>query len=251
MQEALSTMGEQVAAAVGELRRQAEDASDSQGRRQQVFEESTGKAIGSLSQQTEALLAQSVETNRALRDTIARLSSATTEAISGLNQGAETLYIAASDFAKAGSGVSETMRSSSAAVELIRESSGTLSSATNAARDILADYGRTRDSFALMISEMKLIVENARKEASMTSKIVNTLNEAAMQLAAAEKQSEEYLKAVSSVLGKAHESFAENVTRTLREGNRQFQKEIGDAVGLLSGAIKDLGDTLDDLPAKR
>jgi ABC-type transporter Mla subunit MlaD len=102
-----------------------------------------------------------------------------------------------------------------------------------------------------MVTEMRSIVENARKEASMTSEIVKTLNEAAMQLAAAEKQSEEYLKAVSDVLGKAHESFAENVTRTLREGNRQFQKELGDAVGLLSGAIKDLGDTLDDLPAKR
>jgi len=251
MQEALATIGEQVAAAVGELRRQAEDASDSQGRRQQLFEESTGQAIGSLSQQTEALLAQSVETNSALQDTIARLSSATTEAISGLNQGAETLYVAASDFAKAGSGVSETMRSSAAAVELIRESSGTLASATNAARDILADYGRTRDSFAMMISEMKSIVENARKEASMTSEIVNTLKEAARQLAAAERQSEEYLKAVSDVLGKAHESFAENVTRTLREGNRQFQRELGDAVGLLSGAIKDLGDILDDLPARR
>lgn len=251
MQEALSTMGEQVAAAVGELRRQAEEASDSQGRRQQVFEESTGKAIDSLSEQTESLLAQSIETNHALQETIARLSSATTEAISGMNQGAETLYVAASDFAKAGQGVAETMRAASSAVETIRESAGTLSSATNATRDILADYAKTRDSFALMVTEMKSIVENARKEASMTSEIVKTLNEAAMQLAAAEKQSEEYLKAVSDVLGKAHESFAENVTRTLREGNRQFQKELGDAVGLLSGAIKDLGDTLDDLPTKR
>jgi hypothetical protein len=251
MQEALSTMGEQVAAAVGELRRQAEEASDSQGRRQQVFEESTGKAIDSLSEQTESLLAQSIETNHALQETIARLSSATTEAISGMNQGAETLYVAASDFAKAGQGVAETMRAASSAVETIRESAGTLSSATNATRDILADYAKTRDSFALMVTEMRSIVENARKEASMTSEIVKTLNEAAMQLAAAEKQSEEYLKAVSDVLGKAHESFAENVTRTLREGNRQFQKELGDAVGLLSGAIKDLGDTLDDLPAKR
>ncbi|MDY0012954.1 MAG: anti-phage ZorAB system protein ZorA [Rhodocyclaceae bacterium] len=251
MQEALSSMGEQVAAAVGELRRQAEEASDSQGRRQQVFEESTGKAIGSLSQQTEALLAQSVETNRALQETISWLSSATTEAISGMNQGAETLYVAASDFAKAGQGVSETMRASASAVETIRESSGTLSSATNAAREILADYARTKDTFALIVTEMKSIVENARKEASMTSEIVKTLNEATAQLSAAERQSEEYLRAVSEVLGKAHESFADNVTRTLREGNRQFQKELGDAVGLLSGAIKDLGDTLDDLPTKR
>lgn len=251
MQEILSTIGEQVAAVVGELRRQAEEATDSLGRRQQNFEESTSKAIGSLSEQTESLLAQSIETNRFLQDTIARLSSATTEAISGLNQGAEMLRVAASDFAKAGSGVSETMRSSSAAVELIHESSGTLSSATQATCDILADYARMRDSFAMLVAEMKSIVENARKEASMTSEIVTTLNGAAMQLAVAEKQAEAYLKDISEVLGNAHEAFAENVIRTLRESNRQFHKELGGAVGLLSGAIKDLGDTLDDLSLQK
>lgn len=51
------------------------------------------------------------------------------------------------------------------------------------------------------------------------------------------------------MLGKAR-SFAENVERSLQEGNRQFQKELRDAVNLVSGAVKDLGDTLDDLPRK-
>ena len=56
---------------------------------------------------------------------------------------------------------------------------------------------------------------------------------------------------VSDVLTKAHESFAQNVERSLREGNRQFQGELASAVQLLSGAIKNLGDLVDDLPTKR
>ena len=52
------------------------------------------------------------------------------------------------------------------------------------------------------------------------------------------------------MLTRSHQSFAENIERTLREANRQFHKELAQAVGLLSGAIKDLGDTIDELPSR-
>ena len=84
----------------------------------------------------------------------------------------------------------------------------------------------------------------------MSAELVDRLSAASAQLSVAQRKSEEYLKSISEVLVRAHQSFAENVERSLREGNRQFQKELSQAVGLLSGAIKDLGDTLDELPAK-
>ena len=251
LQETLTAVGEQVAGVVGELRRQAEESAASQGSRQERFEQSTGEAIGSLSAQMESLLAQSVDTNRALQDTVARLSDATNKAISDMNSGAETLYVASSEFAKAGQGVSETMRASTEAVGHIRDASGTLSSAAGATKDVLADYARTRDSFVAMVAELKSIMENAKRETSMTSEIIAKMEAAAAQLGTAQRQSEDYLKGVNDVLLKVHESFSENVERTLREGNRQFQKELRDAVNLVSGAVKDLGDMLDDLPAKR
>jgi DNA anti-recombination protein RmuC len=251
LQETLSAVGEQVAGVVAELRRQAEAAAESQGSRQERFERSTGEAIGSLSSQMESLMAQSVETNRSLQDTVAKLSEATNKAISDMNAGAETLFVASSDFAKAGQGVSDTMRASSEAVGLIRDASGTLSAASGATKDVLADYSRTRDSFVAMVAELKSIMDNAKRETAMTSEIISKMEAAAAQLGTAQRQSEDYLKGVNEVLVKVHESFSENVERTLREGNRQFQKELRDAVNLVSGAVKDLGDTLDDLPTKR
>lgn len=251
LQETLAAVGEQVAGVVGDLRRQAEQAAENQGSRQERFENSTGAAIGSLSAQMEALLSQSVETNRSLQDTVAKLSAATSKAITDMNAGAETLYVAASDFAKAGQGVTDTMRASSDAVGLIRDASGTLASATGATKDVLADYARTRDAFVTMVGELKIVMENAKREASMTSEIISKMEAAAAQLGTAQRQSEDYLKGVNEVLVKVHDSFSENVHRTLREGNRQFQQELRDAVNLVSGAVKDLGDTLDDLPTKR
>lgn len=251
LQEVLTNVGDQVAGVVAELRRQAEASAESQGQRQQRFESATGAAIGSLSEQMERLLAQSVETNRSLQDTVARLAGATDKAIAGMNSGAETLFVAASDFAKAGQGVSDTMKASTAAVEAIKGASGQLTLATDGARGLFADYGKTRDTFALMVTELKQTVENAKREASMTSEIISKIEAAAAQLGTAQKESEEYLRGVSEVLVKAHDSFAENVERTMREGNRAFQGELSSAVQLLSGAIKNLGDTIDDFSPRK
>jgi hypothetical protein len=251
LQEVLTSVGDQVAGVVAELRRQAEASAESQGQRQERFESATGAAIGSLSEQMERLLAQSVETNRSLQDTVAKLAGATDKAIAGMNSGAETLYVAASDFAMAGQGVADTMRASTAAVEAIKGASGQLTLATDGARSLFADYGKTRDTFALMVSELKQTIDNAKREASMTSEIIGRIEAAAAQLGTAQKESEEYLKGVSEVLVKAHDSFAENVERTLREGNRQFQGELSSAVQLLSGAIKNLGDVIDDFSPRK
>ena len=251
LKETLSAVGDQVAGVVEQLRKQAEQAAESQGERQNRFEQSTGQAIGSLSGQVEQLLAQSMDTNKSLQTTVTSLAQATDKAITGMNSGADTLFVAASDFAKAGQGVAETMRESAIASEAIKVASTQLTLSTDGARAIFADYGKTRDTFALMVSELKETIDNAKRDASMTSEIIKRIESAAEQLSIAQKQSEEYLQGVSEVLVKAHESFQENIEKTLREGNRSFQSELSSSVQLLSGAIKNLGDVVDDIPPRR
>ncbi|MBF0346274.1 MAG: hypothetical protein HQL81_01280 [Magnetococcales bacterium] len=246
LQETLGTVGEQVTAVVAELRRQSEESAETQGRRQERFEENTGKVVASLSSRMEGLLTQSVETNRALQETIAQLSQATNKAIADLNSGAETLFVAASDFAKAGQGVAETMRASSDAVGNIKVVSGALSTATSATREIVADYRLTRDALAAMVTEFKSVTENTRREAAMTSELITRIGAASEQLGTAQRRAEDYLKGINEVLVEAHKSFSDNVGQT----NRKFLLELGNAVGMVSTAVKDLGDTLDDLPGR-
>jgi len=251
LQEVLTKVGDQVAGVVAELRRQAEESAESQGKRQERFESATGAAIGSLSGKMEQLLAQSVKTNESLQETVARLADATNTAIADMNSGAATLSAAARDFANAGKGVSDTMKASTAAVEAIQGASGQLKLATDGARSLFADYGKTRDTFAAMVTDLKQTVENAKQEASMTSGIIDQIKAATAQLGEAQKEAEEYLHGVTDVLVKTHESFANNVEMTLRAGNTAFQKELDTAVRLLSGAIKELGDMVEDIPPRK
>jgi len=250
LQEVLASLGDQVTGVIAELRRQAEASAKVQGQQQKDFGDATGAAIGSLSEQMERLLAQSVDTNRSLQDSVASLASATNNAIAGMNSGADTLSVAASNFAKAGQGVADTMKASTAAVEAIKGASGQLTLATDGARSLFADYGKSRDVFALMVTELKQTIDNAKREASMTSEIIGRIEAAAAQLKAAQDQSTQYLEGINTVLADAHASFADNVTRTLGEGNRQFQAELSQAVQLLSGAIQNLGDVVDSIPPR-
>ncbi len=249
LQDVLSAVGDQVAGVVAELRRQAELSTESHGQRLDGFQRAAGAAIGSLSAQVEGLLGRSVETNRALQDTVSKLSSSTATAIAEMKSGAATLNVAATEFAKAGSGVSETLRQSTATAEVIKSTAMELRSATEHARGIFADHARTKDVFGAMVSDLRVTIETAKRDASMTSELLSRIEAATAQLAVAQKQSEEYLDGVSQVLIKAHASFAENVERSLREGNRQFQDELSGAVQSLSGAIRSLGDVLDEMPA--
>ena len=251
LKDTLTAVGDQVAGVVEQLSRQAEQADKSQGERHKQFEQVSGQAIGSLSGQVEQLLAQSMETNKSLQNTVDSLAKATDKTITGMNSGAETLLAASTDFAKAGQGVAETMRASATATEAIKIASNQLTMSIDGARAIFADYAKTRDTFAMMVAELKTTFENARRDASMTSEIISRIETAAQHLAIAQKQSEEYLKGVSEVLVKAHESFRENVERTLGEGNRLFHTHLSSSVQLLSGAIKNLGDVVDDIPARR
>jgi predicted solute-binding protein len=116
---------------------------------------------------------------------------------------------------------------------------------------VLADYKGSRDIFAMMVADLKATIQNAKKEAFMTSDLVEKLEAAASQLNTAERQSADYLKGISLVLTKAHEVFAENVEKTLSRGNAQFHTELSNAVNLLSAGIQDLGDMLETASAKR
>jgi ABC-type transporter Mla subunit MlaD len=250
LQETLTQLGDQVLAVVGQLKSQVESTASAQQEHTSRIARETGAAVGAISSQVEQLIAQSMEVSASLQASVRALSSATTDSIAKMNSGAEMLYIASSDFAKAGESVTESIKLSGPAVETIHAASQSLLAASNTTQQVTTEYARARDSFSLIVSDLKVTIENAKREAGLTSELVASLRIAAEQLNQAERQAQEYLAGISEVLGKAHQAFADSIEKTLRTGNAQFHKELSEAVGLLSGGIQDLGDLLENLPSK-
>jgi ABC-type transporter Mla subunit MlaD len=168
-----------------------------------------------------------------------------------MNTGAETLVIAADDFAKAGQSVAGTMNAAADATGKIQSSAQSLSNATASVQQMFADYRRTSDALAAMLADLKTTMDTAKKEAGLTTQLVSQLKAAADQLGQAQQQADSYLQGVNKVLTETHKSFASEISNTLRQGNSQFQQELTQAVGLLRSGIQELGDTLDDLPGRK
>jgi vacuolar-type H+-ATPase subunit I/STV1 len=237
LQHTLSQLGDQVVAVVGQLHEQSRVSIERQREEGRRFVDQTGETVGGLSREVENLVRQSSDTSRSLLGIIDSLA-------------AELIYVAAGDFAKAGENVTASINGASGAIDRIQTATHSLSSAMSGAIEVLDEYKKSRDVFAMMVADLKSTIQNAKKEAFMTSELVEKLQGAASQLAAAEKQADDYLGRVNEVLTKAHASFAENIERTLNQGNSRFHVELAKAVDLLAGAIRDLENAIELVPAR-
>lgn len=240
LQETLGKLGEQAAGVIGQIQEQSREHTATQTH-----------AMTSLSGHVETLIAQLVKTSGDLQSSVSALSSATTSSIDRMNSGAEILAIAADDFAKAGQSVAGTMNATADATGKIQSSAQSLSSATASVQQMFADYRRTSDALAAMLADLKTTMDTAKKEAGLTTQLVSQLKAAADQLGQAQQQADAYLQGINKVLTESHQSFANEISNTLRQGNSQFQHELTTAVNLLRGGIEELGNTLDDLPPGR
>ena len=251
MQTILGELGEKVSNMVAQLDQQSRHSNEVNRSAQTMFAEKTTATIEEVTGLVQTLAEEVRNSSDTMRTSVAALSQTSRESIDKLSSGADVLYMASNDFAKAGQGVKETVQASGQATSVIQNAALTLAGAIEDVKNVLRDNERARDTFAMIVSDLKSTVENTRHEASLTANVLATLRDASQQLGTAQKEAEFYLKSVTEVLGEAHQEFAKNIERTLRQGNSQFHKELSDAVSLLNGAIKDLGDTLESATAGR
>jgi SMC interacting uncharacterized protein involved in chromosome segregation len=184
---------------------------------------------------------------RQLAAAVDRLEGVTTDAIGRMNSGAETLAIAANDFAKAGNGVTGVLTKSEGLAQQLTQAAGSVGMAAKSLDGVLADYRTTRDTLAHMLEAVRGSVEAAKREASLTTDVLQRLESASSRLSDAQKRADEYLGNVTSVLEEAHAAFAENVERTLSTSNKAFYESMTQATKLLREAIIELEQTLGSL----
>lgn len=247
MHSILEELGLKVTNMVNQLETQSRQASEEYRTHHMQLTEYSNSAMGNISDQIQNIVAVMSQTSEVMRASVASLTQATRETIERLNSGAKTLYIASSDFAKAGEGVSNTLQAANQATEKLQLASSNLAQATNGVRIIMDEYKRTNEVFSTVVVNLRSTIENARREASMTSDIIDRIQKAADKLGIAQNKADEYLLGMTNILAKAHEEFAGNIEKTLRKSNTEFLEQMSKAVSLLRGAIQELGDVLDSV----
>jgi hypothetical protein len=110
---------------------------------------------------------------------------------------------------------------------------------------VIADYATTRETLAAMLGDLSSTVENAKREANLTSDILTRIESASQKLGQAQKAAEDYLAGISEVLVSAHDQFRTGLSKTLGEGYREFYERLSNATGLLRQAIVELASSVE------
>ena len=233
------------------LAKQTDQASSSHLANQQRLSEQANRLIEQLSQQVQALLAQNGTAVSSMQASVSALREVTSDATRRLEGSADTLSLAADNFAKAGNSVNGVMQQANALGDKMTATSVSLNHAASAVETALEDYDNAGKAMTQMVVELKNIVSVAKQDASVSQSLVDQIKKSAEHLLQAQSQVDGIFKQVCDALGDAHEAFAKNVENTLKKSNTAYQKELKDAVDYLKSAIEELGEVAEKIPTRR
>ncbi|WP_394808131.1 anti-phage ZorAB system protein ZorA [Nitrosomonas sp.] len=251
LQNTLSEISDRMGTVLDALSMQVQSATDSNRQQQESMAIESKRVVGEFGGQVDSVVEGVNRAVAEMKAAVDAMRSTTVDALSKLNSGADTLYIAASDFAKAGQGVTTSLDKSATVANQLSQAAGSVAAASTGLSGVLADYAATRDSVVQLVGSMQLIVEQARREASMTSDVLTTIDGATTKLVTAQQEADKYLSQVSEVIGVAHESFGAGMTKALGESNRDFHRALSESVKLLREGIQELEATFEAATTRR
>lgn len=240
MKETLQTVHAQLGGMATMLEQQRVAAHQAEEARHDQLISATSSMVGGMQGEVERLVKEVAGATMSMEKNIAALQNVTTTAIDRMNTGAETMYLAAGEFKEAGGAVAGVMKAGAATMTQLESAARQVSQSTTAMSSVLADYQRTRDSMTQMAAVLQGLLDAARREAGVSTQLVDDLQKAATQLSAAHLQAGAYLERVNATLDKAFTTFGEAVSRELGRSNAAFQSELGKATGMLGAAYQEL-----------
>ena len=244
LQHALDNLSDRMGVIIEELGNQVRSTSVASKQQQEALASSSQAMVGQFGGQVNALVEGVNLTIVEMKAAVQAMRSTTSEALTKLNNGADTLYLAAKDFAKAGDGVTSTLDKSAQVAGQLTQAAGSVSAATTSLSAVFADYQAARNAMVELVGSMQLIVEQARRDAAMSHDVISRIEAATEKLTAAQQQADGYLEKVSDVIAHSHESFSTGMTKAVGEANREFHQALADSVKLLRKGIQELEDTL-------
>ncbi|KAK42943.1 hypothetical protein BG58_37275 [Caballeronia jiangsuensis] len=245
----IGQIGDKASEMIDALKAQTSSAHEEHGRRQAQLAAQIADLLDRQTSQIDKVTLAVQEGSLAMRDAIDKLNAATHGNIERMGQGAERLHDASTRFAENLLGVKAATDGVANTAERFSQAAASLDGSLGAVQQALADQRTVRDTLADMVSELRTVVETVSSEASLKRELVQSMEQAGKSLREAQDATRDHLDDLIEDLAEVHQEFADQVRKTLRESNSAFHTELAQATGLLKGAIVDLGDAFDRLPA--
>ncbi len=247
----LDSIGQKMTQVMDNLSTQQSMMEEETLRRQQSIAGQAQTAMSDLGTQVTALTAQTSQAILAMKESITAIRNITADSVEKMNGAAETLYVAASDFSKAGTGVSGVFERASQVAEKLSSTATSLDAAAKTVQSAVSAYDKTRSELTGTIEILRGIIDSAKRDATVSRELVAQLEAAADKFNIVQKQTETYLDNVSGVLTRTFEDFSGSMKKSLSHARSEFDLSLANAVEMLRSTIDGLEEYLSQLPQKR
>jgi uncharacterized protein with GYD domain len=244
LQDTLGAMGAQMTSILNTLGESQRSVFEEDRARKAQLDASTSQMVDTMSSSVESAIKELAVASQVMAKSVNVLSATTTASIDKLNVGADRIDAAANLFSEAGDRVAKIMNLVTVSNSKMLELTGQLTSSTTAMQELLRDYQVQRQVVAGMVGELRALTDQARKEALLTSDVLQRIETSTAKLGAAQQAADMYLDGVNQVLADSSAAFRESVVSTLDKVNHEFHAKLSSAVGLLATAVQELEVTL-------
>lgn len=173
-------------------------------------------------------------------ENIRAIQNAATGAISGMNDGALVMQDAADRFTKAGESIGTVFDKSRVVTDQLEQTAATLQLASASVRTAFEKYDESRESVQAYVLQLQNLVENAKKEAGLSSQMLSDLERILSALQTAEKQSTDYLNQVNSVLKGSFQQFGQEMVAQVEVLKEKSDTLLTGSLGALEGAVQSM-----------
>jgi hypothetical protein len=173
-------------------------------------------------------------------ENIRAIQNVTTSAISGMNDGALVMREAAEKFTKAGDSVTDVFDKSRVVTGQLEQTATTLQLASTSVRTAFEKYDSTRESVQNYVLQLQSLVENAKKEAGLSSQMLSDLEKILSALQTAERQSTDYLNQVNSVLESSFQKFGQEMVAQVEALKTSSDTLLTGSLSALEGAVQSM-----------
>ncbi|MEZ0224864.1 MAG: hypothetical protein ACAH83_09945 [Alphaproteobacteria bacterium] len=219
------------------------------------IEETFGEQIKSMN----ALIAENAKSVQDMRQNIVKMmddlkqnaehtSSLTRSSVEKMDLSAKTILAAAEKFGEAGQVMNAQISHAHSLSRHMMESGAALNGSSQTLAQVVADYGKARDSITALVTNLQGMVKDVDQKVTINQSLVSDMQKVADRLKEVQGQTDVYLHQVSGVLSKGFGDFGKSVHDNLDRSTSAFHTSMSNSVELISVQMRNLTSALQDLP---
>jgi ABC-type transporter Mla subunit MlaD len=192
-----------------------------------------------------AVLEDVAQSAQPIAENADRMAKASEQLADSVAQSADTLDYALTRLKQVGDALSATLEKTGELAESIRDASGRAQTVVTSIQAAGAQFDAAAGRFNVAAESLSALAANTERDAEAQQRLIESVERAANQLSAAQRDVDAFLQGIAGALTDTHEAFSREINSTLDRTHETFHHNLANATTLLAGTVHQFSEFLD------